>query len=134
MPCISWHRAPLRSLSATRTGVRRQDDGHNSTYAAPRASYTSFKYAKRPHSSRPYDDLHRALSPSARRKQQQEEEEDEDDERMHNISDANLRRNYGEAARAIVERDYSSVRVGSDLVALYRRLLSGVAPSRAAEN
>lgn len=46
-------------------------------------------------------------------------------------SDAELRRRYGEASRALVEREYSSQRVGRDLVALYRRLLSAARPRRA---
>lgn len=46
-------------------------------------------------------------------------------------SDANLRRKYGEASRSVVEREYSSARVGRDVVALYRRLLSSVQPRRA---
>jgi glycosyltransferase involved in cell wall biosynthesis len=37
--------------------------------------------------------------------------------------DANLRRQYGAAGRALVEREFSSGRVGRDAVALYQRLL-----------
>lgn len=45
--------------------------------------------------------------------------------------DADLRRQYGAASRAIVEKEYSSARVGRDVVALYRRLLARVQPRRA---
>jgi glycosyltransferase involved in cell wall biosynthesis len=34
-----------------------------------------------------------------------------------------LRRQFGKASRELVERTFSSERIGSDLVALYQRLL-----------
>jgi glycosyltransferase involved in cell wall biosynthesis len=37
--------------------------------------------------------------------------------------DPQLRRSFGEAGRDLVEREFSSKRIGRDLVALYRRLL-----------
>jgi glycosyltransferase involved in cell wall biosynthesis len=37
--------------------------------------------------------------------------------------DAKLRRTFGEASRNLVEREFSSKRIGRDLIALYRRLL-----------
>ncbi len=45
--------------------------------------------------------------------------------------DAELRRRYGAASRAIVEKEYSSARIGRDVVALYKRLLLSAQPRRA---
>ena len=38
-------------------------------------------------------------------------------------NDSDLRRRFGQASRELVEREFSSARVGRDLVGLYRRLL-----------
>jgi glycosyltransferase involved in cell wall biosynthesis len=37
--------------------------------------------------------------------------------------DPQLRRKFGQASRDLVEREFSSQRIGRDLIALYRRLL-----------
>jgi glycosyltransferase involved in cell wall biosynthesis len=37
--------------------------------------------------------------------------------------DPQLRRKFGTAGRELVEREFSSQRIGRDLIALYRRLL-----------
>jgi glycosyltransferase involved in cell wall biosynthesis len=37
--------------------------------------------------------------------------------------DATLRRRFGQASRELVENEFSSARIGRDLVDLYRRLL-----------
>jgi glycosyltransferase involved in cell wall biosynthesis len=39
-------------------------------------------------------------------------------------ADADLRRKFGQAGRQLVEQEFSSKRIGSDMVALYRRLLA----------
>jgi glycosyltransferase involved in cell wall biosynthesis len=38
--------------------------------------------------------------------------------------DADLRRRFGTAARHLVETEFSSARIGREIVALYRRLLT----------
>ena len=38
--------------------------------------------------------------------------------------DSELRRRFGEASREMVERQFSSERIGRDVVGLYRRLLA----------
>jgi len=45
--------------------------------------------------------------------------------------DPDLRRRYGAASRSIVEKEYSSARVGRDVVALYRYVLSAQSQRRA---
>ena len=37
--------------------------------------------------------------------------------------DADLRARLGAASRALVEREFSSARIGAEIVALYRKLL-----------
>jgi glycosyltransferase involved in cell wall biosynthesis len=39
-------------------------------------------------------------------------------------ADADLRRRFGQAGRQLVEQEFSSKRIGRDMIALYRRLLS----------
>jgi glycosyltransferase involved in cell wall biosynthesis len=41
--------------------------------------------------------------------------------------DPQLRRKFGKAGRELVEREFSSQRIGRDLIALYRRLLEPAA-------
>ena len=38
-------------------------------------------------------------------------------------ADADLRRRFGQAGRQLVEQEFSSKRIGDDMVTLYRRLL-----------
>jgi mannose/cellobiose epimerase-like protein (N-acyl-D-glucosamine 2-epimerase family)/glycosyltransferase involved in cell wall biosynthesis len=43
--------------------------------------------------------------------------------------DATLRRRFGQASRELVENEFSSARIGHDLVDLYRRLLESTSPA-----
>jgi hypothetical protein len=47
------------------------------------------------------------------------------DAMSHLAADPDLRARYGAASRRLAEEEFSSARVGREIVALYRRLLEG---------